>query len=279
MNKETQHIIIMGAGVVGTALAALLRPHVSHITLVDPDHLKHPTALALDSRIPGADVYFIAAGTPSSVDGSADTRQVKAAALAVAQHIEAMGCENTLVVNRATCPPGTADQLQELISGATSMRYSLLVMPEFLRQDFADHDTRFPHRIIIGASDDVAAERLRQLWQVVHSEACPPITCMSLRSAETIKLLANAMLATRVACINELTDWVKTQGGTPDDDYTKALGLDPRIGSIYTSPGYSGACLPKDVASLLSTTSFNQTPILQAVQRSNTARLNRSAMT
>ena len=275
MNKETKHIIIMGAGVVGTALAALLRPHIAQITLVDPDHLKHPTALALDSQIQGAEVYFIAAGTPSSIDGSADTRQVKAAALSVAQHIEAMSCENALVVNRATCPPGTAEQLQAIVSGATSMSYSLLVMPEFLRQDFTDHDTKYPHRIIIGASDDLAAARLRKLWQVVHGEACPPITCMSLRSAETFKLLANAMLAARVACINELTDWVKTQGGNPDAAYTTALGLDPRIGSIYTSSGYQGACLPKDVASLLSTTVFQPTPILHTVQQSNTARLNR----
>lgn len=279
MKNKPKHIIILGAGTVGSALANLLRPHIAQITLIDPDPAKNPTAPALDQTIAPASLYFIAVPTPSAPDGSADTTQVQTAAAQIAQHINHCGTTNAIIVNRSTCPPGTAEHLQTIITAHTSHTPALLAMPEFLRQNFADQDTLHPHRIIIGTgfNDFQAASQFADLWRAIHKKTRPRIFLMSRRSAETFKHVANAMLAVRIAAVNELTDWAKTQGADPNDIYTKALGLDPRIGPIHASTGYQGACLPKDVTALLKTTSAKAVPILSSAHASNTERLRRAA--
>ena len=57
------------------------------------------------------DIIFIAVGTPSMEDGSADTRQV----LQAAKNIGALMTDFKVVVNKSTVPIGMADIVKETI--------------------------------------------------------------------------------------------------------------------------------------------------------------------
>lgn len=196
-----------------------------------------------EAAISNADVVIIAVGTPSAPDGQADLRFVFAASESLAPYLK----ENAIVAIKSTVPPGTLDQVEKIISQKTKNTFHTASLPEFLREGSAVHDTFHPDRVVIGASDDFAFEKLEQL----HAPLNAKIIKVKPASAQMGKYSANAYLATRITFINQIADLCE-KNNADIQEVIKIIGSDRRIGDHYWYPGlgYGGSCFPKDVNEL-----------------------------
>jgi UDPglucose 6-dehydrogenase len=195
----------------------------------------------------GAEVVFIAVGTPQSADGSADLTAV----LAVADTIGRAMKGPLVVVTKSTVPVGTADRLREVIGALTTHRFAVVSNPEFLKEGDAVNDFMKPDRILIGTEDDHARDVLRDLY-APFVRTNDRLQFMDPRSAELAKYAANALLATRVSFMNEIANLAETLGADVEH-VRRAIGADPRIGPkfLFPGPGFGGSCFPKDLKALL----------------------------
>jgi UDPglucose 6-dehydrogenase len=95
---------------------------------------------------------------------------------------------------------------------------------------------------------------------------------MDVRSAEFTKYAANAMLATRISFMNEMSN-LADRVGADIEAVRRGIGSDPRIGYhfLYAGVGYGGSCFPKDVQALVRTAAENghHLRILEAVEDVN----------
>ncbi|MCO7634440.1 UDP-glucose/GDP-mannose dehydrogenase family protein [Pseudomonas guariconensis] len=218
------------------------------------------------------DVVFIAVGTPSQEDGSADLQHVLAVADSLARHLT----RPCLVVNKSTVPVGTAERVgQRIASGLRERgaRFAVEVAsnPEFLKEGSAVDDFMRPDRIIIGSDSEQASQCLQRLYApfVRNRER---VLVMSLRAAEFSKYAANAFLAARISLVNELAG-LCARLDVDIEQVRRGIGSDRRIGShfIYAGCGYGGSCFPKDVRALIHCAEQAGYPpdILRAVQARN----------
>lgn len=219
-----------------------------------------------------AEVIFIAVGTPPDEDGSADLKYVLAVARTIGRHLQGPA----VVVNKSTVPVGTADKVrlavaEGLAERGVSFAFDVVSNPEFLKEGDAINDFMRPDRIVIGASSDVAIEVLRRLYAPFNRNH-ERIVLMDVRSAELTKYAANAMLATKISFMNEISN-IAEQVGADVEMVRKGIGSDPRIGwqFIYPGAGYGGSCFPKDVRALAHTAQHHgcQTKLLDAVEAVN----------
>jgi UDPglucose 6-dehydrogenase len=215
------------------------------------------------------EMQLISVGTPPGEDGSADLQHVIAAARAIGKHMRAW----KLIVTKSTVPVGTADKVREAVKAETSVPFSVVSNPEFLKEGAAVEDFMRPDRVVIGADDPRAVSLLRQLYapfQRNHER----IMVMSVRSAELTKYAANAMLATRISFMNELANLAEDIGADIEE-VRRGIGSDPRIGYqfLYPGAGFGGSCFPKDVKALQRTATDAGRPlrVLGAVEDVNDA--------
>ena len=197
-----------------------------------------------------ADVVVIAVGTPENGhDGGADLDQVVTAAEEVGRALT----RYAVIVTKSTVPVGTCDRLREVIAAVTQVPFSVAANPEFLKEGDAVNDFMKPARILLGADDERAIERLRALY-APFVRTNDRIQVMDPRSAELSKYAANAMLAARISFINEIALLAEAVGADVDPVRT-AVGADPRIGPkfLFPGPGFGGSCFPKDLRALLHT--------------------------
>lgn len=159
------------------------------------------------AAVSGAEVVFIAVGTPPNGDGAADMSAVFAAAQTIARAIRGY----TLVVTKSTVPVGTADRLTEIIAAHTREPFAVVANPEFLKEGDAVNDFMKPHRIIVGTDDQKAREVLRRLY-APFLRTNDRLQFMDARSAELTKYAANALLATRISFMNELANLAERVG-------------------------------------------------------------------
>lgn len=193
--------------------------------------------------ITDAEIVMIAVGTPSAKDGQADLKYVFAAAESAAPFL----AENAIVVVKSTVPPGTLDQVEQRVKPLAQHKYYLASVPEFLREGTAVQDTLHPDRVVIGADDQFAQDKLKEL----HEPFKAPVVLVKPASAQMAKYTANAYLANRILFINEIANLAeKNQADVME--VIEAIGYDKRVGSHYWYPGfgYGGSCFPKDVAEL-----------------------------
>ena len=205
----------------------------------------------IEQSVEHGEVQFIAVGTPSDDDGSADVHNVLAAAKNIAQYMN----EHKVVVDKSTVPVGTAERVQAVMQEGLRARgadipFGVVSNPEFLKEGAAVEDFMRPDRIVIGSSDEQAATIMRQLYAPIN-RAQDRVIVMDTRSAELTKYAANAMLATRISFMNELAN-LSEKLGASIELVRKGIGSDPRIGYqfLYAGCGYGGSCFPKDIKAL-----------------------------
>lgn len=194
---------------------------------------------------------FIAVGTPQDEDGSADLQYVLAVARSIGQHLQ----DYRVVITKSTVPVGTAEKVRneirtELNKRQITIPFDIASNPEFLREGAAIDDFMQSDRIIIGTDNQTAEEHLRQLYAPFNRNQNRVIS-MDIRSAELTKYAANAMLATKISFMNQLSNLAERLGA----DIEKiriGIGSDPRIGYHFIQPGcgYGGSCFPKDIRAL-----------------------------
>lgn len=190
--------------------------------------------------IPEAEFVFLCVPSPAAEDGTVDSGALRSAAQAIAPHLS----QDCIVVNKSTVPIGATEIVHELIG-----RDDIAVAsnPEFLREGTAIEDFMHPDRIVIGADSAAVQQRVADLYQSLGAELMltdPP-------TAELIKYVCNAYLATRLSFVNDVAELCEHVGGNLTD-LTRAMGLDRRIGPHFLrpGPGWGGSCFPKDTTAL-----------------------------
>jgi UDPglucose 6-dehydrogenase len=194
---------------------------------------------------------FIAVGTPPDEDGSADLQYVLAVAQSIAEHM----AEYRVVIDKSTVPVGTADRVREriqqtLAADGKQLEFDVVSNPEFLKEGAALDDFMKPDRIIVGTDNPRTTELLRALYAPFNRNH-DRLIAMDIRSAELTKYAANAMLATKISFMNELSNLAERLGADIEK-VRHGIGADSRIGYhfIYPGCGYGGSCFPKDVSAL-----------------------------
>jgi UDPglucose 6-dehydrogenase len=217
--------------------------------------------------VPGALIVFIAVGTPSGSDGSADMQYVYEAARNIGRAINGF----TVVVNKSTVPIGTADKVREIIAKETKHPFAVASNPEFLKEGDAVNDFLKPARVVLGTDDARALDLLREVYRGVMRTG-DRIQAMDIRSAEMTKYAANAMLATRISFMNELSQLAEAVGADIES-VRKGIGSDPRIGAkfLFAGCGFGGSCFPKDLRALIHTGRENDVnlSVVTAVETAN----------
>ncbi|SPB15925.1 UDP-glucose 6-dehydrogenase [Caballeronia novacaledonica] len=225
------------------------------------------------------DIQFIAVGTPPDEDGSADLQYVLAAARNIGKYSNGF----KVIVDKSTVPVGTALQVKKVIDEELKARglesgthgFSVVSNPEFLKEGAAVDDFMRPDRIVIGIDDDdagnLAREKMKRLYAPFNRNHERTLY-MDVRSAEFTKYAANAMLATRISFMNDLSNLADTVGADIES-VRRGIGSDPRIGYhfLYAGCGYGGSCFPKDVQALAQTARENghTLRVLEAVEAVN----------
>ncbi len=288
-------ITVIGTGYVGLVVGACLSETGNDVTCADLDAAKidglkrnelpiyEPGLDAYVARnqaagrltfttdiaaaIAGAEVVFIAVGTPPDEDGSADLTHVLDVAAAIGKH----ATREIVVITKSTVPVGTAEKVAAVIRPGIAHPFHMCSNPEFLKEGAAIDDFMKPDRVVIGVDSDFARDRMSELY-APFVRTGKPIIFMDIPSAEMTKYAANAMLATRISFMNEIANLCE-QVGANVDLVRKGIGSDSRIGPafLFPGPGYGGSCFPKDVKALLKTSEERGAPmgVLRAVEDAN----------
>ncbi|MDH5562006.1 MAG: UDP-glucose/GDP-mannose dehydrogenase family protein [Nitrospirota bacterium] len=203
----------------------------------------------LHKAVDEALVIFIAVGTPSRPDGSADLSFVEEVAKSIGTRMTGF----KIVVNKSTVPVGTADRVRDIITKnqPSPINFSVVSNPEFLREGSALEDFMRPNRVVIGADSPEAVAIMKDLYRPLYLIETP-IVVTDIRTAEVIKYASNVFLATKISFINEMANLCEMVGADVQM-VSKGMGLDKRIGSkfLHAGPGYGGSCFGKDTAALI----------------------------
>lgn len=270
-------VCVVGVGYVGLVTAACLAEAGNHVICVDTDERKvqalkngtipiyepglteivqHNIKLKrltfttnLDSGVDQALIIFLAVGTPSASDGSADISAVKNVAAEIADCMT----DYRIIVTKSTVPIGTCQVVSGIMKSRTEIPFDYVSNPEFLKEGAAVEDFMSPDRIIVGTDNPAVKEIMKQLYGPFMRRN-NRILFMDPISAELSKYAANTMLATRISFMNEMSALCDAVGA--DVELVRSgLGSDSRIGGSFLFPGvgYGGSCFPKDVRALIHT--------------------------
>jgi UDPglucose 6-dehydrogenase len=201
----------------------------------------------LDGAVKKASVIFIAVGTPQGPNGDANLDHVRATAKGIAKAMDGF----RIIVTKSTVPVGTADRIRQWITEETSHPFAVISNPEFLKEGAAVEDFMKPDRVVLGGDNSEALEAVKELYEPFVRTG-NPILVMDSRSAEMSKYAANAMLATKISFINEISRLCETKGADVGE-VRRAISLDRRIGPHFIFPGvgYGGSCFPKDIRAMI----------------------------
>lgn len=251
----------------------IYEPGLSDMVLRNIENNNLHFSTDLKDSISDTNFVFIAVGTPSGADQSADLTYVLEVAKAIGKHMTS----SLVVVDKSTVPVGTADRVKEVIQTELDKRnesisFSVVSNPEFLKEGDAIKDFMKPDRVIIGSDDQSALELMKQLYRPFFRLNFDRIITMDVRSAEMTKYVANAMLATKISFMNEIAN-ICERVGADVNQVRIGIGSDSRIGYsfIYPGVGYGGSCFPKDVKALVQTASEHgyDSQLIKAVESVN----------
>jgi UDPglucose 6-dehydrogenase len=268
------HIAVLGTGYVGLVSGTCFAELGNHVACIDVDAGKIDRLKAGEVPIyePGlqelvqentgagrlrfttdivdgikdAKIIFLAVGTPSASDGSADLSYLFQAARDIAKALT----QSVVVVTKSTVPVGTADQLRDIFKAEAGHVVHVASNPEFLREGAAIKDFLNAERVVVGVDEPELQPLFEELYRgVVRTDR--PLVFTSVRSAELTKYACNAFLATKISFVNEMATLAEEVGANIKD-ITRGMGLDSRIGTRFLQAGigYGGSCFPKDVRAL-----------------------------
>ncbi len=291
------HIAVVGTGYVGLVTGACFAEYGVDVTCVDVDIEKvdklnrgiipiyepgldkiveKNTAAGrlhfttdIKQAVEGAQVVFLAVGTPPQSDGTPDMTFYRQAAKDVAEAINGY----KVLVTKSTVPVGTGVWLRDFVTANLKIDTEIGVAsnPEFLREGAAIEDFMRPDRVVIGSNQPRAIEVMKDLYRPLFLIETP-IVITSLEAAELIKYAANAFLATKITFINEIANLCDAIG-CDVHDVARGMGMDNRIGRkfLHPGPGYGGSCFPKDTRALTTVADHYgvETRIVDAVIEAN----------
>lgn len=226
----------------------------------------------IKEAIDNSEICCIAVGTPMGEDGSADLQHVLQAAGDIGKNMN----RYIIIVNKSTVPVGTADKVRDVVRSELHKRkveipFDVVSNPEFLKEGAAVEDFMRPDRVIVGADNPKALEKIKELY-MPFTRSHERFISMDVRSAEMTKYAANAMLAAKISFMNEIAN-ICEKVGADVNKVRVGIGSDSRIGYsfIYPGCGYGGSCFPKDVRALerLATENKYTAKMLRAVQEIN----------
>jgi UDPglucose 6-dehydrogenase len=188
-----------------------------------------------------AEFTFLCVQTPQGDDGRADMSFIEQAAKEIGPHLPA----GSIVVSKSTVPVGSTHVVERALERSD---VTVASNPEFLREGSAVHDFLHPDRIVIGAADESTAIKISSLFLRISA----PLVVTDPPTAETIKYVCNAFLATKVSFVNAVAALCEAVGADVRQ-VILGMGYDPRIGSEFLrpGPGWGGSCFPKDTAALI----------------------------
>lgn len=265
-------ICVVGTGYVGLVTGACLADFGMEVTGVDKDQAKieklrrgeipiyEPGLSAIvrknmeDGRltfatdlgpaIEAAEAVFIAVGTPSRPDGSADLTFIRQVAEAIGEHLNGYKA----IVTKSTVPTGTGQMIEEIVAQRSGGRHEFAVVsnPEFLREGSAIEDFLHPDRVVLGSRDPRAIDLMLKIYAPLRVRDVP-FVLTGVESAELIKYASNGFLATKISFINEIAALCESFGADVQV-VARGMGLDKRIGPqfLQAGPGFGGSCFPKD---------------------------------
>lgn len=267
VDQDEQKINMLSSGgvpIYELNLEALIKKNVSANRLTFTTNL--------EKAVKQSKVIFIAVGTPSNNDGSANLKQIEKVAQQIARYIN----EYKVIVNKSTVPIGTAAKIKGIISknqGVTarsplsghcegakrlkqsqspskSFDFDVVSNPEFLREGSAVYDFTHPDKIVIGTTSEKALKIMQEIYRPLYL-IDTPFVITNPETAELIKYACNAFLATKITFINEIANLCEKVGADVHQ-IAKAMGLDGRISPkfLHPGPGYGGSCFPKDTEAL-----------------------------
>ena len=303
------NVTIVGTGYVGLTTGACFAYLGHNVTCVDSDESKIERLdrgkipfyepfledLVRDARcqlkfttshagaVPGADVVFIAVGTPTGQCGAPDLQYLQSAAHNISEHLHG---DLTVIVNKSTVPIGSANWVGSLVRERATAPFAIASNPEFLREGTAIKDTLYPDRVVIGSDCEKSASLLYLLYRPILEQTfrppayllrpdglgAVPLISSDLASAELVKYAANAFLALKISFINEIGRLGQCVGADIEQ-VARGIGLDRRIGNRFLQAGigWGGSCFGKDTAALVATAREYglEMPIVQAARDVN----------
>ncbi|MGD0078514.1 MAG: UDP-glucose/GDP-mannose dehydrogenase family protein [Sedimentisphaerales bacterium] len=296
-------VCVVGIGYVGLVTAGCLAEAGNNIVCVDNDRkkidglkkgvipiyepglgeiVKHNEKLKrlefttdLKYGVAGSQIIFLAVGTPSAPDGSADISALLSAAGDIADVLP----DYRIIVTKSTVPVGTFKKVAEIMKAKTNKPFDYVSNPEFLKEGSAVEDFMSPDRIIIGTEKQSVRDTMKQLYGPFMRKGNRAIF-MDPASAEMTKYAANVMLASRISFMNEIAVLCENVGADVES-VRQGVGSDSRIGRAFLFPsiGYGGSCFPKDVRALIYLGEQNKTEmkIAKAAKSANEASQERFA--
>lgn len=236
---------IIGFGVVGKAIAHGFA-QIADFRINDISHWisQHP----LPTVCRESDFIFICVPTPTDIKtGEQDTSIVES----VIEKCRPYLTTDKIVIIKSTLVPGTTEKIRKKNS---SMR--IVFNPEFLTERSFRLDFINTSRIILGGDID-DCEEVADLYRLRFPGMMTPIIITDATTAETVKVMANAFLASKVSLCNEFYDICQALGV----DYEQVISMvlmDGRIGKSHVQVpghdgdrGFGGKCFPKDLMALI----------------------------
>ena len=220
--------------------------------LLAKNHRKIRTTTDISEAIQETELTLICVGTPQNRDGSIDLRYVIHAAQSIGRVLRSKNNYHTIVVKSTVLPGTTVNVLLPVLESESGKRahqdFGIASNPEFLKEGSAVEDFFHTDRIIIGTQNQKTRILLDELYKPLNA----PVFNTDIKTAEMIKYVSNAFLATKISFANEIGNMCKAVGIDTEDVF-KGVGMDTRINPHFfrSGIGFGGSCFPKDIHALI----------------------------
>src|SRR3954463_12161805 len=240
----------------------IYEPGLEQVVERNRDRLTFTTDMS--DVVDGAELLYVAGGTPPTEAGDADLRAV----WSVVDELPAAIPGRPIVVMKSTVPVGTGESVRRRLDARDLTNVGYVSNPEFLAEGSAVRDFMNPDRLVVGSFEPEDGDLVVGLHRGIETE----VVRTDVPSAELVKLAANAFLSTRISFINEIANVCELVGADVVD-VAKGVGLDHRLGPHFLRAGigFGGSRFPKDGTTLkqLAGNSGYQFMLLHAVWEVN----------